>query len=208
MKSLQQRLEQGLNPVYLVMGDALPIVSEAVAAIEAVGLAQAGIPAFNHDTVRCTEPNPERALIAARTPPMMGSLRVVVVRELGLASDAFLEGLVDYLKQPSPSTLVILTGERLPKQEKGRPAWASKIRAAMKRSGGEVLSYKQEDLRPEDDCRRYAQRLGKTLTHAAAQAELVKAVSIIQRVAGKGIIHRNQAARRVSRLNAAVKALA
>ena len=44
--------------------------------------------------------------------------------------------------------------------------------------------------------------------HAAAQAELVKAVSIIQRVAGKGIIHRNQAARRVSRLNAAVKALA
>jgi len=48
----------------------------------------------------------------------------------------------------------------------------------------------------------------ETGDHAAAQAELVKAVSIIQRVAGKGIIHRNQAARRVSRLNAAVKALA
>jgi small subunit ribosomal protein S20 len=33
------------------------------------------------------------------------------------------------------------------------------------------------------------------------------AVSIIHRVAAKGIIHRNQAARRISRLNAAVKAL-
>ncbi len=40
-----------------------------------------------------------------------------------------------------------------------------------------------------------------------ANDELKKAVSIIQRVAGKGIIHRNQAARRVSRLNAAVKAM-
>jgi len=33
-------------------------------------------------------------------------------------------------------------------------------------------------------------------------------VSIIQRVAAKGIIHRNQAARRCARLNKAVKAMA
>ena len=42
----------------------------------------------------------------------------------------------------------------------------------------------------------------------AANDELKKAISIIQRVAGKGIIHRNQAARRVARLNAAIKAMA
>ena len=42
----------------------------------------------------------------------------------------------------------------------------------------------------------------------AANAELRKAVAIIQRVAGKRIIHRNQAARRCARLNAAVKAMA
>lgn len=41
----------------------------------------------------------------------------------------------------------------------------------------------------------------------AAQAEFRKAVSIIQRVASKGVIHRNQAARRISRLSAAVKAV-
>lgn len=39
---------------------------------------------------------------------------------------------------------------------------------------------------------------------AAAQAQLPKAVSLIQRVAQKGIIHRKQAARRVSRLSTAV----
>ena len=37
-----------------------------------------------------------------------------------------------------------------------------------------------------------------------AQAELRTAVSYIQRIAGKGVIHRNQAARRVQRLNRAV----
>lgn len=41
-----------------------------------------------------------------------------------------------------------------------------------------------------------------------AQAELRKAMSIIHRVAGKGVIHRNQAARRIARLNKAVKAVA
>ena len=43
---------------------------------------------------------------------------------------------------------------------------------------------------------------------AAAQAALPATVSLIQRVAGKGIIHRRQAARRVSRLTSKVVALA
>ncbi|MCB9678404.1 MAG: 30S ribosomal protein S20 [Alphaproteobacteria bacterium] len=40
-----------------------------------------------------------------------------------------------------------------------------------------------------------------------ASAELQKAISVIQRVAAKGVIHRNQAARRCSRLNTAVKGM-
>lgn len=42
---------------------------------------------------------------------------------------------------------------------------------------------------------------------AAAAEELRKAVSVIQRVAAKRVIHKNQAARRCSRLNAAVRAM-
>jgi small subunit ribosomal protein S20 len=41
-----------------------------------------------------------------------------------------------------------------------------------------------------------------------AQARLRETVSVIQRVAHKGVIHRNQAARRIQRLNAAVKGIA
>ncbi|MCO4744458.1 MAG: 30S ribosomal protein S20 [Proteobacteria bacterium] len=44
--------------------------------------------------------------------------------------------------------------------------------------------------------------------HGAAMAQLRIAQSIIARNVSKGIIHRNQAARRVSRLNKAVKAIA
>ncbi|MCA9571284.1 MAG: 30S ribosomal protein S20 [Myxococcales bacterium] len=42
---------------------------------------------------------------------------------------------------------------------------------------------------------------------SAASEELRKAVSVIQRVAGKRVIHKNQAARRCARLNAAVHAM-
>lgn len=42
----------------------------------------------------------------------------------------------------------------------------------------------------------------------AAQASLPKAVSVIQRVSGKGVIHSRQASRRVSRLTQQIVALA
>jgi len=42
---------------------------------------------------------------------------------------------------------------------------------------------------------------------AAAAAQLTEAVSVIHRVAAKGVIHANKAGRQISRLNAAVKAM-
>lgn len=47
---------------------------------------------------------------------------------------------------------------------------------------------------------------GKAVDAEAVQAEFRQAVSVIQHLATKGVIHRNQAARRVARLAAAVKA--
>ena len=44
--------------------------------------------------------------------------------------------------------------------------------------------------------------------HAAAQAALGEAIPAIDRMADKGIMHKNKAARHKSRLNAAVKAIA
>lgn len=42
---------------------------------------------------------------------------------------------------------------------------------------------------------------------AKAQDELKKTTSVVQRLASKGIIHRSQAARRISRLSKAVNAI-
>ena len=42
----------------------------------------------------------------------------------------------------------------------------------------------------------------------AARAALARAVPLIDRAGRRGVIHRNQASRRVSRLNARVKAMA
>jgi small subunit ribosomal protein S20 len=49
---------------------------------------------------------------------------------------------------------------------------------------------------------------GKATDAEAVQAEFRQAVSVIQHLASKGVIHKNQAARRVARLAAAVKAKA
>lgn len=43
---------------------------------------------------------------------------------------------------------------------------------------------------------------------AAAQTAYVSAVSVIDRIADKGLIHKNKAARHKSRLNSKIKALA
>ena len=43
--------------------------------------------------------------------------------------------------------------------------------------------------------------------HAAAAEQLRNAVSIIQRLAGKGILHKRQAGRRISRLQQAVNSI-
>jgi len=47
----------------------------------------------------------------------------------------------------------------------------------------------------------------ETRDYAAASAALTSAIPVIDRMADRGILHKNKAARHKSRLNAAVKAL-
>lgn len=59
--------------------------------------------------------------------------------------------------------------------------------------------------------RNQTQRVRKAIEegdYAAAQEQFRAAVSIIQRVAQRGVIHKNQASRRIARLSAAVKSIA
>ncbi len=165
---LQTQLRAKIKPVYLVVGDATPLVLEATTCIEGVGLEKCGLPAFNHSVFRASESDAEQALAAARTLPMMGALRVVVVREVGQANDAFFEALTQYLADPSDTTMLLLTGERMPKPEKGRPAWASRVPKAIKSAGGEVLKYQSKGIQPERFAADAAKATGKKLGRDAA----------------------------------------
>lgn len=165
---LQTQLRAKLKPVYLVVGDAAPLVQASAKLIETAGLEKCGLPAFNHSVFRGSEGEAVQSISAARTLPMMGALRVVVVREVGQANDVFFEALADYLKDPSDTTLLLLVGERMPKPEKGRPAWASKIPKAIKAAGGEVLKLHSKGIQPERFAADAARRAGKTLGREAA----------------------------------------
>lgn len=163
------RVAPAPKPVHLVLGSARPLVLEAVARLEAETLARVTMPVFNHDTFRCTEGTVDRALEAARTPPMLGERRLVVVREIGEATDAFLEALEQYLERPSPTTTLVLTGDQLPKQEKGRPAWMRRIPEAVKKAKGEVLELDERSVDPQRFAADRAAALGKKLDPGAAR---------------------------------------
>ncbi len=185
LSDLQSRVERAPRPVYLITGDARPLVLQAVSIVETAGLAKAGLPAFNHDSVRCTEPSPERAIVAARMPPMMGEYRVVVVREIDEGSDDFLESLADYLTSPSPTTILILTGSRLPKQEKGRPAWSRKLKDLLKKAKGELIELDATRVDSRQFAMDRAQALGKRLDRSAAQLLIETIGDDLDRLAGE-----------------------
>ena len=54
----------------------------------------------------------------------------------------------------------------------------------------------------------YAEEINEAIKQGQAEEAYKKAVPVIDRMADKGIIHKNKAARHKSRLNAQVKALA
>ncbi len=135
MKDLERALAEGPAPLWLVFGDARPLVDQAVDTITEAVLRRVGLPAFNHSVVRATESGASQALATARTLPMMAERRLVVVRELAQASDELLEAVVDYAGQPSETTVFVLTGDGFPKVRKGGKNWSARVQNAFKKQG-------------------------------------------------------------------------
>lgn len=156
-------------PVVLVIGDVAPLVQEAAERVVARAIPSCGLAAFNHSRYRAGDCG-TAPVSAARTPPMMADLRLVEVRDLEEASPALLEALVEYLADPSPSTLLLLVGGGLPKVVKGEAAWGVRLRNAVKKVG-EVEEIKATGVDLPRFAARIASGLGKRL--AAADAKLL-----------------------------------
>lgn len=123
-----------LSPVYVVVGEEAFIRDQVLHALRAAALA-GGIPGMNDDAlVAGKDAPPDAAVALARTLPMMASRRVVSVRQVegwepkneSSAKDdkreqqrarAF-ELLTEYLVEPSPSTVLLLSGAKVDKRRK------------------------------------------------------------------------------------------
>jgi DNA polymerase-3 subunit delta len=114
-----------LRPVYLVAGEEHRLVTDVLAALRTAALAGAVV-GLNDDLFVAGEVDVERVLGAARTLPMMAQRRLVVVRSLerwepregGKSKDEPLDRIADYLKEPSPTTVVVLVASKLDKRRR------------------------------------------------------------------------------------------
>lgn len=134
-----------IEPVWLVTGTATLLVKQAVTRIADAALA--GSPAsFNRAEGSASDGEVQAMLGQARTPPMMGARRVVVIRELEGAKVADLEKMADYAKDPAPTTVLLLCGRSLP-SNKGERKVSNALTRAVKKTG-RVIRYPDREQDP------------------------------------------------------------
>lgn len=106
MTEIESRVAAGkIDPIYLIGGDEPLLISRALAAILDATV-PASLRGFNHDVLD-GKAGPTAVLNAARTLPMMGKRRLVVVRDAD-AMGAGLAELIPYFEAPAPETVLVL----------------------------------------------------------------------------------------------------
>ncbi|HTJ75375.1 MAG TPA: DNA polymerase III subunit delta [Acidimicrobiales bacterium] len=94
-------------PVYLVRGDQGVLVADAIKAL-VTELAGGGEPSLAMEELSGDEYTVGALVDAAQTPPFFGDRRIVVARDVGRFSTHDVEPLVAYLRDPMPTTSLVL----------------------------------------------------------------------------------------------------
>lgn len=169
LSALERSLrEDGVLPVYVLMGDAVPLREEAAQRLVSEILPTIGPPAFNQSSFRLPQDDAAAALSAVRTLPMMSDRRLVVVRDLHEAPDLFFSGLVELLGQDQSHCVLVCVGDRFPKVVKGGSNWAVRVRKAIE-GKGLLLSFDSKNASPVRYAVEQAERLGKRLGRREAE---------------------------------------
>jgi DNA polymerase-3 subunit delta len=162
---LLKDLEKGrVLPVYLFCGSEKYLMEETLRKVESL-LVSPATRCFNYNLFDGSEATAEAIIDVAQTMPMMASRRVVVVKGMDRLSSAEIERLSRYIKDPSPSTCLILVAEKVD-MRKG-------VFQAMK---GSTVSFDPlHEKQLPSWIRREAESKGKRITPEAAQylAEIV-----------------------------------
>jgi DNA polymerase III subunit delta len=113
-ESIKDALDRGqIAPVYCLSGERY-LADAAQNAIRTAVLKEAGAAAaFNHDVYDLSEKSIGVVIATARTLPMMAKRRLVVAKNLDAVKAADLDPLAEYLGDPSPSTCLVFTAEKI-----------------------------------------------------------------------------------------------
>jgi len=129
---LEKELDRGeVIPLYFFHGEETYLVDEAQKRIREL-CHVAKTRDFNDDLFVAGETSAERIIDAAKTLPMMARWRVIVVKDAHLFSHQQVKAFVSYCEDPSPSTCLILIGEKL-------GPWKAYLKALEKQ--GRVVSF-------------------------------------------------------------------
>ena len=114
---LERSLQQGLKPLYLLLGPERYLRGIAVESIANAALADTMLREFNELSFTLLNDAAQSAVAAAEQLPMMSSRRVVKIRDFGKLREADEQVLVTYVKNPAPSTVMVFIADDLDKRK-------------------------------------------------------------------------------------------
>lgn len=101
------------RPVNVLVGGETLLIERAARYLKKASVGDDGVRGFNDDLFQGQGLVGTRVVAAARTLPMMAKSRFVLVRDLEAVAASELDVLAEYLGKPSPSTCLVLTGDKL-----------------------------------------------------------------------------------------------
>jgi DNA polymerase-3 subunit delta len=116
-KDLERSLQQGLRPLYLLLGPERYLRGAAVELIANAALSETMLREFNEFSFTLLFDPVQSAVAAAEQLPMMSNRRVVKIRDFAKLREADEQVLISYLKNPVPSTTMILIADDLDKRK-------------------------------------------------------------------------------------------
>lgn len=100
-------------PIYVLVGPEGLLVREAEESVR-VAIASGPTAAFNHTVLTAGEEGATSFSAIAATVPMMAARRLVVIRQIQDANAELMDALLAYAAAPVPSTVLVVSGEKMP----------------------------------------------------------------------------------------------
>ncbi len=118
LRKLQMSLEKNQpRPIYLLHGEELFLVDQAIQALKEKTLAD-GAADFNCDVVTAPETTPGQVRDIVETLPMMAERRLVIYRGIDTVKDDLWEQLLPVIESPISSTVLVLVTTKIDKRKK------------------------------------------------------------------------------------------